>query len=105
MTIELGPGRNGDSEPEAVTPGRGGRRVRQVASRKHRMIVLGIELDAVARLLRDRRFQETVIMCIIGLAALARLMRESQERSFARLTAWDKKQRLRRQRRAGARPA
>ena len=105
MTIELGPGRNGDSEPEAVTPGRGGGRVRQVASRKHRMIVLGIELNALARLLRDRRFQRNVITGMIGLAALVRLMRESQEHSFKRLTAWDQKQRLRRQRRAGARPA
>jgi hypothetical protein len=40
---------------------------------------------------------------LIGLAALARLSRESQARSIARLAAWDKKQNLRRQRNAGSR--
>jgi hypothetical protein len=65
------------------------------------MIVLGIELDAVARLLRNPRFQQNAITGVIGLVALSRLSRESRARSFARLAAWDKKQSLRRQRQAG----
>ena len=107
MTIEVEPSRNGDSKPEAVTSRRGSRRERpvRVASREHRVIMLGIELDAVAGLLRNRRFQQNVITGIIGLVALTRLMRESQARNRARLIAWDKKQYLRRHRNAGARPA
>ncbi len=107
MTIEVEPSRNGDSKPEAVTSRRGSRRwpAVPVASREQRMIMLGIELDAVARLLRNPRFQQNVITGIIGLVALARLVREGQARNRARLIAWDKKQYLRRQRNAGARPA
>jgi hypothetical protein len=69
------------------------------------MIVLGVELDALLRLLRDRRFQQNVITSIIVLAALARLARESRDRSIARLVAWDKKQDLRHQRVARPRSA
>jgi hypothetical protein len=39
-----------------------------------------------------------LITGIIGLVALARLVREGETRSFARLAAWDQKQSLRRQR-------
>jgi len=99
--------RNGPSEPEVVALGHGSRRERQgrAGSREHRMIVLGVELDALLRLLRDRRFQQNVITSIIVLAALARLARESRDRSIARLVAWDKKQDLRHQRVARPRSA
>jgi hypothetical protein len=50
-----------------------------------------IELDAVAHLLRDRRFQERVITGVIGLVALAGLARENRERSLARLATWSRK--------------
>jgi hypothetical protein len=62
----------------------------------HRLIVLGIEVSAVVRLLRDRRFQQNVIVGIIVLAALSRLARENKARNIARLIAWDKKQDVRR---------
>jgi hypothetical protein len=102
MTANVGPHRNAASEPEAVALGQGSRPERQAraASRKRRMIVLGVELDALLCLLRNRRFQQTVITGIIGLAALARLAKESHTHGIARLAAWDKKQDLRRQRNA-----
>jgi hypothetical protein len=96
--------RNGPGEQEAISSERGGGRAREArASRGHRLIVLGIGLEAFLNLLRNPRFQRNVITGLIGLAALARLSRESQARSLARLAAWDKKQDLRRQRNAGSR--
>jgi hypothetical protein len=55
------------------------------------MIMLGIELHALVRLLRDHRFQENVITIMIALAAVASLSRESRARNVARLIAWDKR--------------
>lgn len=55
------------------------------------MIMLGIELHALVRLLRDHRFQENVIIIMIALAAVASLSRESRARNVARLIAWDKR--------------
>jgi hypothetical protein len=62
--------------------------------------MLGVELDALLRLLRSRQFQQKVITGIIVLAALARLAKEGQTHGIERLVAWDKKQNLRRQRNA-----
>ena len=105
MTANVGPHKNAASEPEAVALGQGGRPERQAraASREHRVIMLGVELDALLRLLRDRQFQQNVITGIVVLAALARLAKESQTRGIVRLVTWDKKQNLRRQRNAGPR--
>ena len=90
MTIKAGSGPDAHSEPRAVSSGRGDREARQAraARREHRVIMFGIELDAVAHLLRDRRLQERVITGVIGLVALAGLARETQERSLARLATW-----------------
>jgi hypothetical protein len=54
-----------------------------------------IALAAAARLARDRHAREHVIMFVIVLAAAARLARDSQARTFARVAAWDKRQRRR----------
>ena len=104
MTASIERRQNDPSEPEAIPSEGGDRRAREArASREHRLIVLGIELKALLNLLRSPRFQRNVITGLIGLAALARLSKESQARSIARLAAWDKKQRLRGQRNAGSR--
>jgi hypothetical protein len=104
MTANVERRRNDPSEPEAISSERGDGRAREArASREHRLIVLGIELEALLNLLRSPRFQQNVIMGLIGLAALAHLSRETRARSFSRLAAWDKKQNLRRQRNAGSR--
>jgi hypothetical protein len=56
-------------------------------------------------LLLSRPFHVQVIAGVIGLAALAGLVRENQARTRARLAAWDNRQNLRYQRTAKARPA
>jgi hypothetical protein len=57
-----------------------------------------IALALAARLARDSRSYQHVIMVMIGLAALAGLGKASQARSFARLAAWDKRRQLSEQR-------
>jgi hypothetical protein len=104
MTANIERRRNDPSEQEAISSERGDGQAREArASREHRLIMLGIGLEALLNLLRNPRFQRNVITGLIGLAALARLSRESRARSLARLAAWDKKQNLRRQRNAGSR--
>jgi hypothetical protein len=68
----------------------------RTAGRKHDVIMLGIGVGAVARILRSRRFHVGVISGAIALAALRGMARENRTRAFARLTAWDKRQNLRR---------
>ena len=80
---------------------RGSARRSRAARRNHRGVLLRIGLG----LLLSRPFHELVIAGVIGLAALAGLAGESQARSRARLAAWDKRQNLRYQRTAKARPA
>jgi hypothetical protein len=67
------------------------------------VVVIGLAL--AARLARDSRSYEHVIMVVIGVAAVAGLGRASQTRSFARLAAWDKRRNLRGQRVPKARQA
>jgi len=56
------------------------------------MAVIGLAL--AARLARNSRSHQHVIMAVIGLAALAGLGKASQARSFARLAAWDQRRHL-----------
>lgn len=107
MTSDVGTRRDARNAPEAAISagtGRAARRSRP-AIRRHRLITVGIELDAVARLLRSRRFHERLIVGGIVLAALSRLARENQARTLARLAAWDKRRNPRSARTAKARPA
>jgi hypothetical protein len=96
MTIEAGSGRNPGKEPGAVISARSARSARQprAASRQHGVVWLRIGLATIVHVLRRRRFHEQVIICLIGLAALASLGRETQARVLARLAAWDKARRL-----------
>ena len=52
------------------------------------MVMIGVAL--AARLARDTRTHEHVIMAVIAVVAVAGLGRASQARWFARLAAWDK---------------
>ncbi len=63
----------------------------RAADRHRRAALVGVVVVALARLPKDKRFQETVITVVIALAALAALARESQARSIARLAAWDQR--------------
>ena len=64
----------------------------RAADRRRHAALVAATLVALARLPRDRRFQERAIMIVIALAAAAALARESNARSVARLArliAWD----------------
>jgi hypothetical protein len=56
------------------------------------MVLIGVAL--AARLARDGRTYEHVVMVVIGVAAAASLGRHSGARSVARLAAWDKRRNL-----------
>jgi|SRR6516165_8896061 hypothetical protein len=100
MTMAAGPGRYARREPETVT-GQGtvvAVRRSQVARRGRRAAWLRIGLG----ILRSRPFHEQVILVVIAVAALARIARENQDRTFARLAAWDRRQHVRDQRKTRA---
>jgi hypothetical protein len=65
------------------------------------MVLLRIGLG----ILLSRSFHKLVITAVLALAALAGLARENQARNVARVAAWDKAQKLRRQGAAKIRPA
>jgi hypothetical protein len=50
-----------------------------------------IGLAAAARLVRNHRTRENVIMLVILLAVAVSLARDGQARSLARLAAWDRR--------------
>ena len=93
--VDSGSARDAQLAPGAVTS-RGpstGARPPGPASRQNVLKLVG--LAAVARLPWDRRFQVQVITLAIGLAAAAKITREGQTTSFARIAAWDKQRNLR----------
>ena len=53
------------------------------------MVVIG--LAVVARIMRDPRTHEAAIVAVIAVAAAAGLGKASRAKSFARLAAWDKR--------------
>ena len=101
MTIATGAGRGAYRARGTVTgpvPGVVARQSR-AARRRQRAVWLRIGLG----ILRSRPFHERVVLVIIGVAAIARIARDSQAGALARLAAWDRRQRQRLQRKAGAR--
>ena len=61
------------------------------ASRPPKMVVALIGAGAVARIVRDRRTYERLIIVAIALAAVAGMARENQARSQERMVAWLKR--------------
>ena len=68
------------------------------ASHPRHVVMAAMVLGAAAHLARDRRNLQHVIMIVIVLAAAEAVARASQDRSLARLAAWDKRQSAREQR-------
>jgi hypothetical protein len=64
------------------------------ASRQQKVAVAVIGLAMAARIARDRRTYERVIIFALVLAAAVSLARDNQARSLARLAAWDKRRTL-----------
>jgi hypothetical protein len=64
----------------------------RAAERRRRAVLIAAVLVALARLPRDRRFQEHVLTLAVVLAAAAAIGRENQARALARLVTWDERQ-------------
>jgi hypothetical protein len=95
MTTEIGRGQDSPPASGTVAPGDVGgpawmARLQRLEGRERRMIVVGVELAALARYLTSRRFVGAVIVGVVGVRALATLGKESQTRTVARVVAWDK---------------
>jgi hypothetical protein len=74
------------------------------SDRQRHAVVLGVGLLAAARVLRNRRFDEQVIVAVLALAALVQMSWKVLVRAVRDLIAWDNarladlKEELRRQR-------
>jgi hypothetical protein len=71
-------------------------------NRPPKVVMAVIGLTAAARMARDRRTQERVILLTIVLAAAVGVAREGKVRSVTRLIAWDRQQALAQQRQVKA---
>ena len=60
--------------------------------RRRRAVLIAAALLAVARVPRDRRFQEHVLTLAVVLAAAVSIGKQSQARALARLISWDERQ-------------
>jgi len=69
-------------------------------SRQQKAALAVIGVTAAARIVRDRRTYERVVLVALVLAAVAGLARAGQAHSIARLIAWDKQRTLAELRRA-----
>lgn len=80
MTIGVRSRRVARQEPETVVLAGAAGPASQFRAVSHQrdVVWLGIGLAALARLLRDPRFHGQVIVGVVGLAALASLARENQ---------------------------
>ena len=76
-----------------------GRRQR-AAGADHRAAMRMVALATVAHMLRSRRFYLRMITVAIAVGALRRIGQENQASTRARLTAWDKRQVQRLERKA-----
>jgi hypothetical protein len=79
-----------------------GRRAR-AAGGDHRTAMRVIALATVAHMLRSRRFYARLITVVVAARALGQIGKENQASTMARLTAWDKRQVERFERKAKSR--
>lgn len=66
----------------------------------HRAAMRVVALAAVVHMLRSRRFYQRMITVAIAVGAIRRIGQENQASTMARLTAWDKRQVQRLERKA-----
>ena len=68
-----------------------GRQAR-AAGGNHRTALRVIALAAVAHMLRSRRFYARIVTVVIAVRALGQIGQQNQASTMARLSAWDKRQ-------------
>ena len=83
-------------EGQKAAAGRGPR----TAGADHRTAMRVVALAAVVHMLRSRRFYQRMITVVIAVGAIRRIGQENQASTMARLTAWDKRQVQRLERKA-----
>ena len=95
-TIELGSQRDARGVPEsAVLEGTVlSARQWRALGRQRNAVLVGIGLTAVARALRNYRFNERLLLRLIVLAAVTRLAWKHLAGAFARLIAWENAEEL-----------
>jgi hypothetical protein len=103
MTTNVGSARDARVVPAGGSGGPA--RQSRPANGHQRVIMIVVGLAAAASLPRKRAFQAGVITLAIGVAAIARIGRENQTRSIARLADWDRRRNPRYQQAAQAREA
>ena len=75
-------------EGQKAAAGRGSR----AAGADHRAAMRMVALATVVHMLRSRRFYQRMITVAIAVGALRRIGQENQASTMARLSAWDKRQ-------------
>jgi hypothetical protein len=80
MTVEI--------KTAAPERAQGPTRPARPAKPNRKTVLAGIAVYAIARLPMDRRFQQSVILLAIGLAAAKRIMQESTLREFKVVSAF-----------------
>ena len=83
-------------------PGQGARTPPRGARSDHRSAIRVIALATVVNMLRSRRFYARVITVVVAVRALGQIGKENQASTMARLSAWDKRQLQRLERKAKA---
>ena len=63
--------------------------LKRQAERQRNAVLAGVGLAAAARVLRDSRFEQRVIAGLIVQAALVQIARDALRRAVRRLVAWD----------------
>jgi hypothetical protein len=86
MTVETAPGQAGGTPGRTAEPGPARR-----PSLPQNILNDAIWLAVLARLLGDRRFQASVISGVLGVCALASLIKNNQAHPVRRAGAWYKK--------------
>jgi len=93
-------GQDARESPRATTPAGGNAPEPRTPGSGHQMATRLVWLAVVNHMLRSRRFYERVAVAVIALRALRQMGQENRASAMARLTAWNKRELQRLERKA-----
>ena len=94
-------GHGADESPAAITAqGRSGSARPGAAGRGNRLTLALVALGLVRHMLRNRRFHERLAVAVIALGALRGIGQDNRASAMARLSAWNKREMQRLERKA-----